>query len=263
VSVYENTIEADLPVEGVRGFITTRAGGFSGGAWSGPNSSGGLNVGLGSGDARDVVLMNRNRLAALLPQEPKWLHQVHGATVVAAESIDRPVEADASTSITPGTVCAVLIADCMPVLLASRDGRGVGAAHAGWRGLAGGVIQNTVRALRMRLEQPQAELVAYLGPAIGPAHFEVGAEVLHAMQTQLPEADTAFVAIGNGKYRADLFRLGKIALAQVGVVSVRGGTDCTASDPARFYSYRRDGVTGRHAALVWLNSKREKEQARV
>jgi YfiH family protein len=263
VILSETTIEADLPVEGVRGFITTRAGGFSSGPWSGPNSSGGLNLGLGSGDARDVVLRNRNQLAALLPQEPRWLHQVHGASVVEAESIDRPVEADASTSITPGTVCAVLIADCMPVLIASRDGRGVGAAHAGWRGLASGVIQNTVRALRERLEQPHAELVAYLGPAIGPTHFEVGAEVLHAMQARLPEAETAFVALGNGKYHADLFRLGKIALAQVGVVSVRGGIHCTVSDPARFYSYRRDRVTGRHAALVWLNSEGEKKQARV
>jgi polyphenol oxidase len=138
------------------------------------------------------------------------------------------------------------------VLLASTDGRGVGAAHAGWRGLAGGVIQNTAQALRRRLGQSDASLVAYLGPAIGPAHFEVGAEVLEAMQARLPGAPSAFVALGKGKYLADLFTLARIALSQVGVDVVRGGTDCTFSDPQRFYSYRRDRVTGRHAAFVWI-----------
>jgi YfiH family protein len=261
----ENMIEADLPVAGVRGLVTTRSGGSSNGPWAALDGTGGLNLGLGSGDAREAVLLNRRRLATLLPQDPKWLRQVHGATVVDAESIDAdsPIEADAATSITPGTVCSVLIADCMPVLIASRDSRGVGAAHAGWRGLAGGVIQNTVRALRQRLRDPRASLVAYLGPAIGPACFEVGADVLQAMQAQLPDARTAFVAIGNGKYRANLFELGKMALAQVGVDWVRGGIDCTFSDPARFYSFRRDRLTGRQAALVWIKSKREKLQAPV
>jgi len=263
MNLQQGFVQADLRIDGVRGFITTRPGGGSMGAWGAANGDGGLNLGLGSGDSQDAVLSNRRRLAALLPQDPRWLRQVHGATVIEAESIDKPVEADASTSLTPGTVCAVLIADCMPVLIASLDGRGVGAAHAGWRGLAGGVIQDTVRVLRARLRQPQAPIVAYLGPAIGPAHFEVGAEVLQAMQARLPDARDAFVELGNGKFRADLFQLGKMALAQVGVYMVRGGTDCTFSDPTRFYSYRRDRVTGRHAALIWIRSAEEKTAERV
>jgi len=263
MSLLQGFVAADLRVNGISGFITTRPGGGSTGAWAAANGDGGLNLGLGSGDSRAAVLSNRRRVAALLPQDPRWLDQVHGAAVVEAESIDQPVEADAATSITPGTVCAVLVADCMPVLIASRDGRGVGAAHAGWRGLAGGVIQETVRVLRARLREPQALLVAYLGPAIGPVHFEVGAEVLQAMQARLPDACAAFVAIGNGKFRADLFQLGKMALAQAGVDAVRGGMDCTFSDPARFYSYRRDRITGRHAALVWINSAAEKAAGRV
>lgn len=254
MTLIEYTIAADLPVPGVRGLVTTRTGGCSTGAWAALDGSGGLNLGLGSGDAADAVLANRGRLASLLPQAPKWLRQVHGATVVDAEAVEQPVEADASTSITPGTVCAVLIADCMPVLIASCDGRGVGAAHAGWRGLASGVIQSAVRALRRRLHQPHAELVAYLGPAIGPEHFEVGAEVLQAMRTNLPGADAAFTGLGNGKYRANLFELGRMALTQVGVHAVRGGGICTFSDATRFYSYRRDRTTGRHAAVVWIDS---------
>ena len=254
-TLLDQAISAELPVPGVRGFITTRAGGCSTGAWGALDGHGGLNLGFGTGDAADAVVANRRRLGALLPQDPRWLRQVHGATVVEAESVDVPAEADASTSITAATVCAVMIADCMPVLIASRDGRAVGAAHAGWRGLAGGVIQNTVRALRERLGDRHAEVVAYLGPAIGPDHFEVGAEVLQAMQVQLPDARTAFADIGNGKYLANLFQLGRMALAQVGVQEVRGGNDCTYSDARRFYSFRRDRVTGRHAAVIWLDSE--------
>jgi hypothetical protein len=253
MNLRRSVIEADLPVDGVQGFVTTRAGGASDGPWGALDGAGGLNLGLGSGDAPETVLANRRRIEGLLPQTPRWLRQVHGATVVDAESIDDDaVEADASTSITPGVVCAVLTADCLPVLLASRDGGGVAGAHAGWRGLAGGVIQNTVQRLRQRLFDPAAALVAYLGPAIGPAHFEVGPEVLAAMRAQLPDAAAAFVALDNGKYRADLFKLARMALAQVGVDAVRGGVDCTFSDPVRFYSFRRDRVTGRHAAVVWI-----------
>jgi YfiH family protein len=256
MSLLDHMLQPRLPIAGVESLVTTRTGGASTGAWGALDGSDGLNLGLGSGEAHDVVLANRERLNQLLPQAPRWLRQVHGSTVVEAESLDSLVEADASTSITPGVVCAVLIADCMPVLVASRDGRGVGAAHAGWRGLAAGVIQNTVRALRARLGDPQAPLVAYLGPAIGPAHFEVGGEVLDAMLAQLADARSAFVASGAGKYRADLFALGRMALAQIGVKVVGGGTDCTYSDPARFYSYRRDRVTGRHAALIWISRAR-------
>lgn len=255
MNLEQTLIAADLPAPGVRGFVTTRAGGCSSGPYAAGDGAGGLNLGLGSGDAPDGVRANRARIETLLPQPPRWLRQVHGSTVVDAETVDGGTEADASISITPGVVCAVLIADCLPVLLASRDGRGVGAAHAGWRGLAGGVIQNTARRLRERLREPGAPLVAYLGPAIGPEHFEVGAEVLAAMQVRLAEAAAAFVPLGSAKYRADLFALARMALAQSGVDCVRGGRECTFSDPARFYSYRRDKVTGRHAALVWIKPR--------
>jgi len=253
VSLLGATIRAELPVRGVQGLVTTRRGGVSTGAWGALDGTGGLNLGLGSGDAFESVRANRERLAALLPQPPNWLRQVHGTTVVDAESPAEASEADASTSITPGTVCAVLVADCMPVLLASHDGRGVAAAHAGWRGLAGGVIQNTVRALRARLGEAEAPLAAFLGPAIGPARFEVGPDVLEAMQALLPDASRAFRDIGHGKYLADLFALGRMALAQAGVHDVRGGDRCTFDEPTHFYSYRRDRVTGRTAALVWID----------
>lgn len=231
--------------------ITTRAGGCSAAPYgAGPGLGGGLNLGLGSGDDRSSVLANRARLREVLPAEPRWLRQVHRATVVDAATVTEPIEADASFTDAAGVVAAVMIADCMPVLITDTRGRCVGVAHAGWRGLAAGVIQATVRAMRDRL-QGADELIAYLGPAIGPRHFEVGAEVLAAMRATLPTADAAFSVIGGGKYLADLFALGRQALAQVGVGRVHGGLDCTFSEPGRFFSHRRDAVTGRHAALIW------------
>jgi YfiH family protein len=252
MTLVQNVIAVDLAVPGVCALVTTRRGGFSTGPWSAADGSGGLNLGLGSGDHAETVQRNRAALHALLPRPAAWLRQVHGTTVVEAEAVAAGAEADASTSLTPGVVCAVLVADCLPVLIASRDGRGVAAVHAGWRGLAGGVIQNAVQALRARLGEPEAELVAYLGPAIGPSAFEVGPEVLEKMEQRMPDAARAFVAAGSGKHHADLFTLGRIALAQVGVSQVTGGGDCTVADPARFYSYRRDRVTGRLAALIWI-----------
>jgi YfiH family protein len=211
-----------------------------------------MNVGFLSGDSPDAVHDNRARLRAALPSEPRWLKQVHGPTVVRADDVDGPQEADASFTVTPGVVPAVMVADCMPVLLADVAGRCVGVAHAGWRGVATGVIQATVRAMRSALGDREAELVAYLGPAIGPTHFEVGPEVLEAMAATLPGAAEAFRARGD-KYLADLFMLGRQALREVGVDRVHGGFDCTYSAPKRFYSYRRERTTGRHAALVWID----------
>lgn len=238
----------------VRALITTRAGGVSTGPWGVPPSgAGGMNLGLQSGDAPDVVRANRARLRAALPSEPRWLKQVHGATVVRADDVDETTEADASITATPGVVATVLVADCLPVLLADIDGRCVGVAHAGWRGVAHGVIQATVRAMRSTLRDRDAELVAYLGPAIGPAHFEVGAEVLEAIAGTLRGAAAAFRPRGD-KYMADLFALARLGLGEAGVTRVHGGTDCTFSTPDRFYSFRRDRVTGRHAALVWIDS---------
>lgn len=238
---------------GVHALFTTRAGGVSPPPWgAGPQRDGGMNLGLGSGDQPARVLANRARLRLALPGDPAWLKQVHGAQVVDADAPHASTPtADASTALAAGAVCVVMVADCLPVLLADAQGRGVAAAHAGWRGLAAGVLQATVARLRERLAAPSATVVAWIGPAIGPQRFEVGAEVREAMRAQLPQADAAFVAGRPGKFFADLPSLARQALAQVGVTQVTGGAWCTASDAERFFSYRRDAETGRHAALVW------------
>jgi YfiH family protein len=240
---------------GVRAFVTTRAGGVSRGPWSAGDAGGGMNLGLGADDPADVQ-DNRARLSALLPRAPCWLQQVHGTVVVDAASVSAGAVADAAVAVQPGAVCCVLVADCLPVLLADAQGRGVAVAHAGWRGLSGGVIQGTVSALRRAIGDADARLLAFLGPAIGPSHFEVGPEVLAAMRQRLPRAGDAFVDAGAGKFRADLFALARQALEQVHVhgAAVSGGAWCTASDRSRFFSYRRDRVTGRHAAVIWLES---------
>jgi len=214
-----------------------------------------MNLGFGSGDDSHAVTANRARLRGALPAEPGWLKQVHGARVVDAADVSTaasPLAADAAVVTRPGVVAVAMMADCMPVLLADVGGRGVAVAHAGWRGLAAGVIQSAVHALRERLGDPSAGLIAYLGPAIGPDHFEVGPEVLEATRTSLADAEAAFVVNGPEKYLADLFSLGRMALAQEGVDAVFGGGVCTYCDASRFYSHRRDRVTGRHAALIWL-----------
>jgi YfiH family protein len=245
-------ISPDWPVPAnVRALITTRAGGVSVGPF-GAEGGGGMNLGLKSGDAIEAVQANRARLRAVLPAEPRWLRQVHGANVADIGADGEPPEADAAIALRPGRVCVVSIADCMPVLFADAKGRAVGVAHAGWRGLAAGILQNTATMMRERLGDRQATLLAYLGPAIGPAHFEVGAEVLDAMRERLPQAGDGFRPLNAGKYLCDLFSLARQALAQVKIERVFGGGDCTHSDAARFYSYRRDKVTGRHAAVIWL-----------
>ena len=225
--------------------MTTRDGGGSAGPWAG------MNLGLGCGDDRDTVIANRARLATHLPSEPAWLQQVHGTTVVDAARVDAPVQADASYSALPHVVCAVLVADCMPVLFASADGTRVAAAHAGWRGLAAGVLEATLAASGL----DPAETMAWLGPAIGPRHFEVGDDVRRAF-VDAPngdEAATAFKPKSDGKWLADLAHLARLRLAGCGVCAVLDSGLCTASEPKRFYSYRRDGVTGRMAALIWID----------
>ncbi len=249
-------IRPDWPVApGVRAVITTRSGGTSSGPWGvPPEGTGGLNLGFLSGDSEEAVRSNRALLRSHLPSEPRWLKQVHGPVVVRADDAQAGAEADASFTTTPGVVAAVMVADCMPVLLAEASGACVGVAHAGWRGLAAGVIQATARSMRNALEQPEAELIAYLGPAIGPDHFEVGPEVRDAMAASLPRAGDAFRPHG-GKFLADLFLLGRLALAEAGVTRVSGGGVCTVCDPRRFYSFRRDRTTGRHAALIWREAR--------
>ena len=247
-------IVPDWPAPGkVRALITTRAGGVSAGPFGDGRGKGGMNLGLKSGDAIACVQANRARLRAVLPAEPRWLQQVHGPAVADIDDDGALALADAAIARQPGRVCVVSIADCLPVLFADHDGRAVGVAHAGWRGLAAGVLQNTAVAMRRRLGDAERELFAYLGPAIGPAHFEVGAEVLDAMSERLPRAVEAFRPLGQGKHLCDLFALARQALAQVGISGVFGGADCTFADATRFYSYRRDKVTGRHAALIWID----------
>jgi len=226
----------------VRALITTRSGGVS----TGPFAS--MNLGQRIDDDMQSVRTNRASLRDLLPAEPKWLLQVHGARVVDADRLQQPVEADAAVARNPGSVCTVMVADCLPVLLTDRNGSVVAAAHAGWRGLAAGVLENTVRAMGTAPD----ELLAYLGPAIGPSAFEVGADVRDAFLAQNADAASAFVAHKPGKWLADLFALARQHLRASGVTQIYGGGLCTYSDPRRFFSHRRDKVTGRMAALIWL-----------
>ena len=253
--VHPQWILPDWPAPArVRAVITTRAGGVSAGRFDDGLGGGGMNVGLNSGDDIESVYGNRARLRAVLPAEPHWLRQVHGAAVADLDDEIAPVAADAAITLQPRRVCVVSVADCMPVLFADAAGRGIGVAHAGWRGLAAGILQKSAAAMRRRLGDADRELLAYLGPAIGPARFEVGAEVLDAMGERLPRAAEAFRPLGQGKYLCDLFTLARQALAQVSVTRVSGGNACTYDDPTRYYSYRRDKVTGRHAALIWLDA---------
>jgi YfiH family protein len=198
-----------------------------------------------------AVLENRRRLRAFLPGDPHWLSQVHGAHVVTLDATARAgscPEADAAVTAVPGIVCAIRTADCLPVIVADTAGACVGVAHAGWRGLAAGVLETTVTAVRALGATAQ---VAWLGPAIGPAAFEVGSEVRAAFVAHDPRAATAFVAGAPDKWFADLYALARMRLHDAGVAAVRGGGYCTRTD-ARFFSYRRDRDAGRMAALAWL-----------
>jgi polyphenol oxidase len=236
-------IVPDWPVPAtVHALITTRAGGSS----RGPYES--LNLGTRVNDSADAVVANRAILRSLLPAEPAWLNQVHGTRVVEADAVTTPLEADASFTRSPGTVCTVLVADCLPVLLADRHGGVVAAAHAGWRGLAAGVIESTIAAMTC----PPDQLIAYLGPAIGADAFEVGENVYQAFLAHDSLAQQAFRPHAPGKWLTDLFLLARQRLAASGVSAVYGGGLCTFSDPQRFFSHRRDRVTGRMAALIWL-----------
>jgi YfiH family protein len=232
----------------VRAASTTRIGGRS----RAPYDE--LNLGERSGDDPDTVSANRAALSRLLelPAEPFWLHQVHGARVVDAGTAGAGPEADAAIASRPGAVCAVLTADCLPVLLCDARGTRVGAVHAGWRGMAQGVIEAAVAHLG-----GGAELLAWLGPAIGPGAYEVGPEVRAALCAGLERAaQVAFSPSPSpaGRWMADLYTLARLRLRKAGVDSIHGGAHCTFSEADRFYSYRRDGPTGRMASLVWLVS---------
>jgi YfiH family protein len=253
-------VEPDWPAPGgVRALSTWRSGGVS----TAPYAS--LNLGDHVGDGAASVAENRRRLAvaAELPSQPVWLRQVHGTTVADLDVADRGATdldaagIDAAAGVAPadaaftrrrGRVCAILTADCLPILLAADSGGVVAAAHAGWRGLAGGVIEATVQALAV----PPAKLMAWLGPAIGPQHFEVGAEVREALLKGDLGAEAAFTATARGRFMADLDALAQRRLAALGVGRIYGGGRCTYAEADRYFSHRRDGMTGRQATLIWL-----------
>lgn len=226
---------------GVRALITTRHGGVSGGAYRS------MNLGMRVNDDPGAVRRNRELLRGFLPGDPRWLAQVHGTRTVQADAVNEPVQADAAFTRSSGVVCAVMIADCLPVLLCDRDATLVAAAHAGWRGLSAGVIESAVTATGI----DPARLLAYLGPAIGPRAFEVGDDVFDAFVSRDRAAAPAFKTKSNGKWLCDLFALARRRLEGLGVTSISGGGLCTYSDPARFFSHRRDRTSGRMAALIW------------
>ncbi len=231
----------------VLAFSTGRYGGVSKTPYRG------LNLGLHVGDEAALVQANRAEVLHRLPPQSRihWLNQIHGTDVhpAMADGADVTVDADASWSREPLQFCAVMTADCLPLLLCDRNGTQVAAVHAGWRGLAAGVIENTVATF----SAPAQALLVWLGPAIGPSCFEVGAEVRHAFVAQNPAAATAFVRRGE-RYLADIYALARLRLQQCGIAreAIYGGHYCTVSDPARFFSYRRQPQTGRQASVIGL-----------
>lgn len=243
MSILQHCITPEWPAPAnVRALQTTRNGGVS----VAPYAS--LNLGSHVGDNPLAVSRNRMLLAPLLPSEPVWLNQVHGIGVADAGHAGCLPEADASVSKHPGAVCVVMTADCLPVLLCDDMGSVVGAAHAGWRGLCDGVIESTVSAMNV----PASTLMAWLGPAIGPGEFEVGDEVRAAFVAKQPQAAAAFMACNNGKWLADIYQLARLRLNDLGISRIYGGGLCTYREAERFYSYRRDGVTGRMGTFIWL-----------
>lgn len=269
---WQDCVQPDWQVSPrVRALITTRNGGVSEGPYGrwqeGAAWPGGMNLGLHTGDEPAHVAENRARLLALVGQpNAAWLEQVHGAQIVradeviaAASAVTAPVQADASVTDRADAVCVVMVADCLPVLLCDAQGRAVGAAHAGWRGLAAGIVEQTAARVATLAGGDARELHAFLGPAIGPQAFEVGADVRDAFLDTAPQSEhdetrRAFVAIDGapGKFLADLYALARLRLARAGVAHVSGGTACTVAERERYYSYRRDRVTGRMAAAIWL-----------
>jgi YfiH family protein len=238
-----NWIKPDWPLPPhVKAATTLRSGGASVGGYASLNPAGHVN------DDPQHVLSNRLRIRQMLqlPAEPAWLHQVHGVRVVKADQISGATEADASYTDSAGTVCAVLTADCLPLLFCGDGGSVIAAAHAGWRGLQAGIIEQTLQAMSC------TQVSVWLGPAIGPGNFEVGDEVREAFLSLDPEAAGAFQIHAQDKWLADIYRLACLQLRKLGVRDIYGGGFCTVDDKARFYSYRRDGAaTGRMASLIW------------
>jgi len=251
------------PIDGVGALMSTRAGGVSTGAWQG------LNLGVAVGDAPGEVAENRRRFdsaiaaqaASASPAHAVYLRQVHGTRVLrlnrdSVQTNGEPPEADAAITTETGVACTVQVADCLPVLFAAGTGRGVGAAHAGWRGLAGGVLEATLGALCDAAGCAPGDVHAWLGPCIGPSAFEVSEDVVRAFGASAAQPGAHFrTARREGKWLADLPGLARERLRAAGVLHLSGGTGCTVTDASRFFSFRRDGVTGRMAAAVWLDGR--------
>ena len=227
----------------VKALQTTRLGGTS----TAPFES--LNLASHTGDKALQVAQNRQALNRYVPSEPIWLKQVHGIKVIDAATASCEPEADATIATVPGAVCAVMTADCLPVLLCDAAGTAVGAAHAGWRGLLAGVIEATVDAMH----KPPQQIMAWLGPAIGPLAFEVGAEVRDAFIAYDAQMARAFSPQTQDKWLGDIYLLARQRLQALGVQQIYGGGLCTYTDEARFFSFRRDDVTGRMASMIWLS----------
>jgi len=229
----------------VRALFTTRNGGIS----SGPYAS--FNLGDHVGDTPHTVNQNRAKLLKALPNEPKWLNQVHGSMPIWVDNNTNILKGDAALSRTRNIVCAILTADCLPVFLCDKTGTTVGIVHAGWRGLAAGVIEQTIAEMKKEC----IHIMAYLGPAIGPDYFEVGEEVRHSFIKQDKMSTPAFTpynGVDSKKWLADIFLLARQRLAAAGVTKVYSNEECTYSNSDKFFSYRRDGDTGRMASLIWL-----------
>jgi hypothetical protein len=244
VSLQDYLVTPDWPApKNVRTLQTTRLGGIS----SAPYDS--LNLGDHVGDAPLAVERNRILLNTLLPSEPVWLEQVHGTIVANADMASCLPQADACIARHRDAVCVVMTADCLPVLLCDTQGSVVGAVHAGWKGLAAGVVEATVQAMEVA---PQ-NLMAWLGPAISQSAFEVGDEVRAVFVDADPQAAAALVPGQHGKYFADIYTLARLRLNALGITQIYGGGYCTYRERERFFSYRRDGVTGRMGTFIWLD----------
>lgn len=230
---------------GVRALSTLRNGGVSQGPWKSFNLAGHV------GDRAVDVALNRKRLTeiAALPGDPVWMDQVHGTAVIDPARRQAACEADAQTTDQQGVICLVLTADCLPLLICNKSGTRVAAVHAGWRGLAAGVIESTLE----YFTDSGQDIMVWLGPAIGPQVFEVGDEVRRAFVQADAAAQEAFLPGLQGRWLADIYMLARLRLAARGVREVFGGEWCTYSDTGRFFSYRRDGTTGRMASLIWLD----------
>ena len=249
----DHYLKPDWPAPAnVSAFFTLRRGGHSEGAYTA------FNLADHVGDAPEAVAANREQLQKelSLPSEPQWLEQIHSDKAVKAQSDGKVRTADASFSAEQGTVCTVLTADCLPLLVCNREGSEVAAIHAGWRGLTGGVIRETIRAMSSAPE----DLLVWLGPAIGPEAFECGVDVLEAaFESSMSESHAEAIAhcfVPHAKkplhFLADIYALGRAELAELGVTDIFGGDRCTVSEDAEFFSFRRDGDTGRMASLIWF-----------